>query len=198
MTSVSSLAHQHGALMIWDVAHSAGAVPLDLHNSGADMAVGCTYKYLNGGPGAPAFAWVHNTHLPSFQQPLTGWWGHTSPFQMSPDFLPARGIGRVLCGTQPIISMGLIECGLDIFARTDMQAIRSKSLALSDLFIQLIEQECAGLDLHLITPLEHAHRGSHLSYEHPHAYSVMQALIERKVIGDYRDPGVIRFGLTPL
>ncbi len=198
MAHITELAHQHGALIIWDVAHSVGAVPLDLHQSNADMAVGCTYKYLNGGPGAPAFIWVHNMHLPQFQQPLTGWWGHTAPFQMSPDFIPTMGIARALVGTQAIVSMGLIECGLDIFARTDMQAIRQKSLALSDLMIELVEQECAGENLTLITPREHALRGSHVSFEHPHAYAVMQALIERNVIGDYRAPDAMRFGLTPL
>lgn len=198
MQAITELAHQHGALMIWDLAHSAGAVPLDLHQCGADMAVGCTYKYLNGGPGAPAFIWVHNTLLPHFQQPLTGWWGHTSPFEMSPEFTPTMGIGRALCGTQGIISMALVECGLDVFARTDMRAIRSKSLALTDLFIELVEQECANHPLQLITPREHARRGSQVSYQHPHAFGVMQALIERGVIGDYREPEIMRFGFTPL
>lgn len=198
MQAITAHAHQQGALVIWDLAHSAGAVPLDLHGCKVDFAVGCTYKYLNGGPGAPAFIWVAPRHQEQFRHPLSGWWGHGQPFQMLPEFNPTKGIRRALCGTQPILSLTMVECGLEVFARTDMQAIRTKSLALTDLFIQLVEQECAKHGLELVTPREHARRGSQVSLLHKQAYPVMQALIARGVIGDYRDPGIMRFGFTPL
>ncbi|GIZ53583.1 kynureninase [Noviherbaspirillum aridicola] len=198
MEAMSALAHERGALAVWDLAHSAGAVPLALEASGADYAVGCTYKYLNGGPGAPAFLWVAPRHLAGFRQPLSGWWAHASPFVMQPEFSPAPDIRRALCGTQPIASLAMVECGLDIFLRTDMQRIRAKSLALTDLFIRLVEQRCAHHPLELVTPRDHGQRGSQVSFAHPHGYAVMQALIGRGVIGDYREPGIMRFGFTPL
>ncbi len=198
MRATSALAHAAGALIIWDLAHSAGAVPVDLHADGADLAVGCTYKYLNGGPGAPAFIWVPAKHQARFQQPLSGWWGHAAPFAMAPDFAPANGIARALCGTQPVVSLAMVECGLDVFELTSMDAIRAKSLALTDLFITLVEQRCAAHPLGLVTPREHARRGSHVSFTHPHGYAVMAALIARGVIGDYREPAIMRFGFTPL
>lgn len=198
MRALTAHAHARGALALWDLAHSAGAVNVDLNGVDADYAVGCTYKYLNGGPGSPGFVWVPKRHQNAFSQPLSGWWGHKKPFEMNPDYRPDDGIGRFLCGTQPIVSMALVECGLDVFLKTDMDAVRRKSLALTDLFIELVETRCAGLDLTLVTPREHAQRGSHVSFEHPHGYEVMQALIARGVIGDYREPRVLRFGFTPL
>ncbi len=198
MRATSALAHAAGALIIWDLAHSAGAVPVDLHADGADLAVGCTYKYLNGGPGAPAFIWVPERHQAQFQQPLSGWWGHAAPFAMAPAFAPADGIARALCGTQPIVSLAMVECGLDIYDQTSMTALRAKSLALTDLFIELVEQRCAAHPLGLVTPREHARRGSQVSFTHPHGYAVMAALIARGVIGDYREPAIMRFGFTPL
>jgi kynureninase len=198
MAKLTAHAHAHGALIVWDLAHSAGAVPVDLHRDGADFAVGCTYKYLNGGPGAPAFVWVAPRHQDRFRHPLSGWWGHASPFAMQPAFAPTGGIRRALCGTQPIVSLALVECGLDIFAQTDMAAVRAKSLALSDLFIKLVEERCSSHPLTLVTPRSHALRGSQVSFAHPHGYPVMQALIARGVIGDYREPEIMRFGFTPL
>ena len=198
MAALSAHAHAMGALIVWDLAHSAGAVPVDLHAAGADLAVGCTYKYLNGGPGAPAFIWVPAHHQAAFSQPLSGWWGHTNPFAMAPQFEPCAGIGRALCGTQPIVSLTLVECGLEIFEQAGMEAIRAKSLALTDLFIALVEARCAAHPLTLETPREHARRGSQVSFTHPHGYAVMQALIARGVIGDYREPAIMRFGFTPL
>lgn len=198
MRAASALAHAAGALVVWDLAHSAGAVPLDLHADGADFAVGCTYKYLNGGPGAPAFIWVPRKHQARFTQPLSGWWGHAAPFAMAPEFAPADGIGRALCGTQPVVSLAMVECGLEVFERTSMAAIRAKSLALTDLFIALVEQRCGAHPLALVTPRAHARRGSHVSFTHPHGYAVMAALIARGVIGDYREPAIMRFGFTPL
>lgn len=198
MAGLTRLAHDAGALVVWDLAHSAGAVPVDLAGAGADFAVGCTYKYLNGGPGAPAFIWVPQKHQAQFDHPLSGWWGHAAPFAMAPAFAPVAGIGRALCGTQPIVSLALVECGLEIFEATDMAAIRAKSLALTDLFIDLVESRCAGHPLGLVTPREHARRGSQVSLTHPHGYAVMAALIARGVIGDYREPEIMRFGFTPL
>ncbi|RJG15072.1 kynureninase [Massilia cavernae] len=198
MAALTAHAHAQGAVTVWDLAHSAGAVPVDLHAAEADFAVGCTYKYLNGGPGAPAFIWVPERHQAAFTQPLSGWWGHAAPFAMAPDFAPCSGIGRALCGTQPMVSLALVECGLEVFAETTMEAIRAKSLALTDLFIDLVEQRCASHPLGLVTPREHASRGSQVSFTHPHGYAVMQALIARGVIGDYREPAIMRFGFTPL
>ena len=221
MAALTRAAHAAGALVVWDLAHSAGAVPVDLTGAGADFAVGCGYKYLNGGPGAPAFVWVHPRHaqrtdLP-FLQPLSGWWGHAAPFAFTPDYQPAPGIDRYLCGTQPIVSLSLLECGLDAFKAAEplggMAALRAKSLALTDLFIALVEQRCQGFGLGLATPRDHARRGSQVCLTREHgadnalgsgAFAIMQALIARGVIGDYRagDGGahkdILRFGFTPL
>jgi len=214
MTAVTAAAHAAGALTVWDLAHSAGAVPMNLTGAGADFSVGCSYKYLNGGPGAPAFVWVNPRHADRFWQPLTGWWGHAAPFEFTPDYQPAPGIARYLCGTQPIVSLSLLECGLDGFQAAEalggMAALRAKSLALTDLFIALVEERCPGFGLGLATPREHAQRGSQVCLTREHAvggsgaFAIVQALIARGVIGDYRagDGGVykdiLRFGLTPL
>jgi kynureninase len=198
MAALTEHAHGKGALIIWDLAHSAGALPVDLNGAKADFAVGCTYKYLNGGPGSPAFAWVATRHHAQFRQPLSGWWSHAAPFAMQPHFEPTTGIRQALCGTQAVVSLALVECGLDVFGLTNMDAIRAKSLALTDLFIALVETKCAAHPLTLVTPREHAKRGSQVSIAHPHGYAVMQALIARGVIGDYREPEIMRFGFTPL
>ena len=212
MTQLTAAAHAAGALTVWDLAHSAGAVPVALNESNADFAIGCGYKYLNGGPGAPAFAWVHTRHAGQFQQPLSGWWGHAAPFEFTPHYRPAPGIGRYLCGTQPIISLAALECGLDSVLAAEgqggMAVLRSKSLALTDAFIALVEERCPGR-FQLITPREHARRGSQVclamaQQETPtQAYAIVQALIARGVIGDFRAgdsqmPDILRFGFTPL
>jgi kynureninase len=217
MPAVTAAAHAAGALMVWDLAHSAGAVPVELKTSNADFSIGCGYKYLNGGPGAPAFVWVHPKHADRFWQPLAGWWGHAAPFAFTPDYQPAPGITRYLCGTQPIVSMSLLGCGLDGFEAAEklggMSALRAKSLALTDLFIQLVEERCHGYGLGLATPREHAQRGSQVCLTREHAaggalgsgaFAIVQALIARGVIGDFRagDGGIhkdiLRFGFTPL
>ena len=198
MQALTALSHECGALTIWDLAHSAGAVPVDLHGAGADYAIGCTYKYLNGGPGSQAFVWVALALCDLVNQPLSGWFGHTRQFAMETAYAPSSGIARYLCGTQPITSLAMVECGLDIFDQTDMASLRRKSLALTDLFIALVEKRCATHGLTLVTPREHAQRGSHVSFEHPEGYAVVQALIARGVIGDYREPRIMRFGFTPL
>jgi kynureninase len=198
MASLTALTHKAGALAVWDLAHSAGAVEVDLNGANADYAVGCTYKYLNGGPGSPGFVWVPQRHQDAFNQPLSGWWSHKKPFAMEWKYDADPGIARFLCGTQGIISMALIECGLDVFGRTSMAAVRAKSLSLTASFIDLVESRCAGMGLTLVTPRAAAERGSHVSFEHAHGYEVMQALIARGVIGDYREPKILRFGFTPL
>jgi kynureninase len=198
MQALTTLSHECGALSLWDLAHSAGAVPIDLHRAGADYAIGCTYKYLNGGPGSQAFVWVNPALVDVVRQPLSGWFGHTRQFAMESSYAPSAGIARYLCGTQPITSLAMVECGLEIFEQTDMASLRSKSLALTDLFIECVEARCAAHGLFLITPREHAKRGSHVSFEHPEGYAVIQALIARGVIGDYREPRIMRFGFTPL
>jgi len=208
MAALTSAAHRSGALTVWDLAHSAGAVPVDLHAADADFAIGCGYKYLNGGPGAPAFVWVHPRHADRFEQPLSGWWGHAAPFEFTPHYRPAQGISRYLCGTQPILSMTALECGLDAVLAAQplggIAALRRKSLALTDLFIRLIEERCAGHGLGLATPREHERRGSQVCLTRAEgAYAIVQALIARGVIGDFRagdgaQPDILRFGFTPL
>lgn len=212
MKAITAAAHAAGALTVWDLAHSAGAVPVALNESDADFAIGCGYKYLNGGPGAPAFAWVHTRHAGQFMQPLSGWWGHAAPFEFTPNYRPAPGIARYLCGTQPIISLAALECGLDTVLAAEpqggMAALRTKSLALTDAFIALVEERLPG-QFQLITPREHARRGSQVclalaNQQTPtQAYAIVQALIARGVIGDYRAgdaqmPDILRFGFTPL
>jgi kynureninase len=214
MHALTAAAHAAGAMVVWDLAHSAGAVPVDLRGAGADFAVGCGYKYLNGGPGAPAFVWVNPKHAERFWQPLAGWWGHATPFEFTPDYRPAPGITRYLCGTQPIVSMSLLECGLQGFEAAQplggMAALRAKSLALTDLFVTLVEQRCGGYGLGLATPREHAQRGSQVCLTREYtadgsgAFAIVQALIARGVIGDFRagdgakHKDILRFGFTPL
>ncbi|WPR64972.1 kynureninase [Glutamicibacter protophormiae] len=198
MKEITAAAHQAGALVVWDLAHAAGAVPVDLNGADADYAVGCTYKYLNGGPGSPAFIWVNARHHDRFWQPLSGWWSHNAPFQMAEHYTPANDVRRFMCGTQPVTSLAMIEVGLDIALEADMDAVRAASLELADLFIELVETRCADHGLELVTPREHAQRGSHVSFRHEHGYEIMAALIARGVIGDYREPEVLRFGITPL
>jgi kynureninase len=213
MAEVTRAAHDAGALVIWDLAHSAGAVPVDIHGGGrageaADFAVGCGYKYLNGGPGAPAFVWVHPAHTAwmderEWRQPLSGWLGHAAPFAFTTDYRPAAGIRRFVCGTPPVVALAALECGVDTVLAADahggVRAIREKSLALSDLFIELVESRCRGQDLTLVTPRAPADRGSQVAFAHDTAgYEMMQALIARGVIGDFRAPDILRFGFTPL
>lgn len=198
MDRVTELTHQHGALIVWDLCHSVAAVPLDVAGAGADFAVGCTYKYLNGGPGSPAFLWVSERHAARAKQPLSGWWGHAKPFAMTERYEPAAGAERFLCGTQAILALATAEVGVDLALRVDPALLRAKSLALTDLFIRLAETRLSEFPLTLITPRVHAERGSHVSFRHPEGFAVMQALIAAGVIGDYREPEVLRFGVTPL
>ena len=209
--AVTAAAHAQGILCVWDLAHSAGAVPVDLTQAKADFAVGCGYKYLNGGPGAPAFVWVNPKHAGrDVWQPLAGWWGHSAPFAFTPDYQPAAGINRYLCGTQPILNMTALDCGLDTVLAAEplggVAALRKKSLALTDLFIALVEERCADFGLDLATPRQHAQRGSQVCLTRSDgAYAIVQALIARGVIGDFRAGSgdgkhldILRFGFTPL
>jgi kynureninase len=209
MKEMTAAAHGVGALSVWDLAHSAGAVPVDLNGASADFAVGCGYKYLNGGPGAPAFVWVNPKHTNRFWQPLTGWWGHAAPFEFTPDYQPAAGITRYQCGTQPILSLTALDSGLDAFLEVEklggMTALRHKSLALTSLFMQLVKTQLAGHGFGIATPEQEELRGSQVSLTRTEgAYAIVQALIARGVIGDFRagdgkqDPDILRFGLTPL
>ena len=203
MAALTQAAHAAGALAVWDLAHSAGAVPVDLHGARADFAVGCGYKYLNGGPGAPAFVWVHPRLAARAHQPLAGWIGHAAPFEFTPDYRPAPGITRFQCGTPPIVSLAALECGVDTVLAAEplggMHALREKSLALTRLFAGLVEARCAGHGLSLRSPREDALRGSQVCLARSEgAYAIVQALIARGVIGDFRAPDVLRFGFTPL
>lgn len=201
MAALTAAAHRAGALTVWDLAHSAGAVPLDLTGAGADFAIGCGYKYLNGGPGAPAFVWAHPRHADRFWQPLSGWMGHAAPFEFTPDYQPAPGIARYLCGTPALLSMAALECGVDTVLAAEplggMTALRAKSLALTRAFAQVVQARCP--ELTLASPADDALRGSQVCFAHPSmGYPVMQALIARGVIGDFRAPDILRFGFTPL
>jgi kynureninase len=201
MTALTRAAHAAGALTVWDLAHSAGAVPVDLLRSDADFAIGCGYKYLNGGPGAPAFVWAHPRHVDRFWQPLAGWIGHAAPFEFTTGYRPAAGIARYLCGTPAVLSLAALECGVDTVLAAEplggMAALRAKSLALTRLFAAQVQATCPGLSL--ASPADDALRGSQVCFAHPEiGYPVMQALIARGVIGDFRAPDILRFGFTPL
>ncbi|MFL6845179.1 MAG: kynureninase [Allosphingosinicella sp.] len=196
MAAMTARAKAAGALTLWDLSHSAGAVPLDLNRDGAELAVGCGYKYLNGGPGAPAFLYVAEALQERLLSPLRGWMGHSDPFAFSGDYRPAPGIDRFLAGTPPMLSLAALESGVESFEGVDMDALWSKSIALFDLFAELVEAQCP--DLACISPREPEARGSHISFRHPHAFEICQALIADGVIGDFRAPDVVRFGLTPL
>ena len=198
MAAVGTLAHEKGALVIWDLAHSAGAVEVDLTAAQADFAIGCTYKYLNGGPGSPGFVVVPARWQAAFHQPLSGWWGHAAPFEFTPDYRPAPGIERALCGTQPIVSLALAEAGLDLMREAGMARVREKSILLTQAFIDLVEARCAGSGLALASPRDASRRGSQASFRHDNGYAIVRALIARGVIGDYREPGILRFGFAPL
>lgn len=198
MKAVTKRAHDKGALTIWDLAHSVGATPVQLAACDADFALGCTYKYLNGGPGAPAFLYVKPELQDMVQPPLSGWWGHAAPFAFDLDYRPAPGIIRNQCGTQPILSLAALDAALDVWDDVDMGVLREKSLALCKTFIDLVEQRLAAHGVMVEGPRDMNQRGSHVSIHHPQGYAVMQALIAANVVGDFRAPDMMRFGFTPL
>jgi kynureninase len=198
MRAITQKAHQAGAVMIWDLAHSAGAVPLDLAGADADFAVGCTYKYLNGGPGSAAFIYVKPSLQNVVQPALVGWWGHARPFAFETDFEPGEGMVRQQCGTQAMISMVALDAAMDAWADVNMTQLQVKSQKLCSMFIEQVEATCSRYGLKLAGPRDMENRGSHVSFHCPQGYAVMQALIAAGVVGDFRAPDIIRFGFTPL
>lgn len=198
MAAITARAHAAGALVLWDLSHSAGAIAVDLNGCRADLAVGCGYKYLNGGPGAPAFLFVAERWQARLTSPLWGWMGHGAPFAFDDAYRPAPGIGRFLCGTPPMLGLLALEVGVDLALEADLSALGAKSAALWDLMASEVAERCAGHGCELMTTADARARGSHISFAHPNGYAIMQALIARGVIGDFRDPDVMRFGLTPL
>jgi len=196
MADLTRMAHAAGALTVWDLAHSAGAIPVDLAGAKADFAIGCGYKYLNGGPGAPAFLYVAPAHQDKVMSPLTGWMGHEAPFAFDLDYRPVGGVGRMAVGTPAVLSLSSLYAALDVFDDVDMADIRRKSVSLSELFIAEVEEKCP--QLQLASPRDPEARGSQVSFRFSEGYAVMQALIARGVIGDFRAPDVMRFGFTPL
>jgi len=198
MAEITRRAHACGALTIWDLSHSAGAVNVDLRAAAADMAVGCGYKYLNGGPGAPAFLYVAERLQAILRSPITGWFGHAAPFDFDDGFCPAGDISRFLSGTPPVLGLMALETGIDLMLEAPRELLFQKSQALCSLFIELIDSMCAGQELELVTTREASGRGSHVSLRHRHGYPIVQALIARGIIGDFRAPDILRFGIAPL
>ena len=198
VAALTAKAHAVGALTIWDLSHSAGAIRVDLNAAGADFAVGCGYKYLNGGPGAPAFLFAARRHHAAMRSPLTGWLGHAAPFGFEDGYRPAPGVSRFICGTPGVLGMSALEASIDLLGGLDIADIERKGRQLGQLFIALVERRCAGLGLTLASPRDPAERGCHVAFRHPHGYSIMRALIERGVIGDFREPDALRFGFAPL
>ena len=198
MEAFTAKAHAAGALVVWDLSHSTGAVPLDLDGAGADFAIGCGYKYLNGGPGAPAFIYAAKRHHAAIEPILSGWFGHRAPFAFTDEYEAAGGIEKFLAGTPPILGLAALECGVDLMLEADMADIRAKSLSLSRLFMERMEPLADRHGFELVSPRKDEERGSQVSYRHEHAYPICQAMIARGVIGDFRAPDIWRCGFTPL
>ena len=198
MAQITAQAHAAGAFAIWDLSHSAGAMPVDVNGCGVDFAVGCGYKYLNGGPGAPAYVFVAERHLDDVRQPIQGWHGHAAPFGFEQHYRPHPGIDRMLAGTAPQLALIALEQALEVFDGLDMHALRRKSVSLCELFIEIAERELAGHGFALASPRDSARRGSQVSLAHRDGYPIMQALIARGVVGDFRAPDLLRFGFAPL
>ncbi len=195
MAALTKAAHDAGALVLWDLSHSGGAVPVDLNGCNADFAVGCGYKYLNGGPGAPAYAYIASRHHERFRQPITGWMGHKAPFAFSDSYEPADGVDRMLAGTPPILAMAALECGVDLIAEIGIAPLVAKSRRMSNFFAEAMREHCP--QMKPVSPPDAEQRGSQLSYQHEEAYAICQALIARGIIGDFRAPDVLRFGFAP-
>lgn len=198
VAAVTARIHAAGAVVVWDLCHSGGVMEVGLEDAGADLAVGCTYKYLNGGPGSPAFVYCAKRHQQAVRQPLSGWWGHERPFDFARSFAPDPGIRCFLCGTQPILSLRGLEAGLALAAEADLAAVRAKSVALTERFIALVEARCTGHGIGVFSPREAELRGSQVALTHPEGYAIVQALITRGVVGDFRMPDILRFGFAPL
>jgi kynureninase len=195
MAALTNAAHEAGALVLWDLSHTGGAMPVDLNAVGADFAVGCGYKYLCGGPGAPAYAFVAGRHHETLSQPLSGWMGHARPFEFDDAYIPAPGVDRLLCGTPQVLSMSALEVGVDLIAEIGVDRLYAKSQALSEFFLECLSERDIALEL--VSPSDSGRRGSQLSFRHENAYAICQALIARGVIGDFRDPDILRLGFAP-
>ena len=195
MAALTNAAHEAGALVLWDLSHTGGAMPVDLNAVGADFAVGCGYKYLCGGPGAPAYAFVAERHHETLSQPLSGWMGHARPFAFDDAYIPAPGVDRLLCGTPQVLSMSALEVGVDLIAEIGVDRLYAKSQALSEFFLECLSERDIALEL--VSPSDSVRRGSQLSFRHENAYAICQALIARGVIGDFRDPDILRLGFAP-
>jgi kynureninase len=198
MKRLTDAAHAAGALAVWDLSHSAGILPVELNASGADFAIGCGYKYLNGGPGAPSHTWVAPHHVDLVEQPLAGWLGHKDPFAFTPEYVPAPGIRRFITGTQQVVSLAALDEAMKIWEGISIQQVREKSILQTSHFIEQVEARCEGLGLTLVSPRDPGLRGGQVSFTHEHGYAVMQALIARGIIGDFRAPNLLRFGFSPL
>lgn len=198
MEATTRLAHGRGAAMVWDLSHSAGAIPVELNRAHADFAVGCGYKFLNGGPGAPGYLYVARRHQGAALPALSGWFGHTRPFDFEDDYSAAHGITKFLVGTPPILGLAALEVGVELLLEGDMSEIRAKSVSLGRLFAARMAQLCEQFGFVLVSPAQPELRGSQISYRHPQGYEIMQALKARGIIGDFRAPDILRFGLTPL
>ncbi|RJL34618.1 kynureninase [Bailinhaonella thermotolerans] len=196
MAETTRLVQDAGAIMIWDLCHSAGALPVELNACGVDFAVGCTYKYLNGGPGSPAFVFAASRHLAEARQPLSGWHGHAAPFAFEPSYRPAEGATRFLVGTPPVLSYGGLMASLDLWEKADIADVRAKSVSLTSLFIRLVEERCP--ELELVSPRDPERRGSQVAFRHAEGYAIVRAAIDRGVVGDFRAPDILRFGFAPL
>jgi len=200
VNAITAAAHEAGALMQWDLCHSAGAVPIDLTAADADFAVGCTYKYLNGGPGSPAYTWINPRLQGQVRNPISGWIGHAAPFAMARDFEAAPGMRGWATGTPPVLALAALDAALEAFDGVGVDELRARSLELTDAFIAQLDERLP--ELEIVTPREHDRRGSQVSFRHPQAYGIVQALIARGVIGDFRDDGpnsgIARFGFAPL
>lgn len=198
LEAITSVVHDRGALVLWDLAHSAGAFPVELDAAGADMAVGCGYKFLGGGPGAPAFVYLAERHHGAAQQPIAGWMGHARPFDFDPAYAPAPGIDRFLAGTPPILACRALEGALDVFDEVDLRAVREKSVALAEALVALVAESAVADQLELVSPVDPARRGSQVAFRHAEAWPLTQALIAEGVVGDFRAPDLLRLGITPL
>jgi kynureninase len=198
MKEITQKAHQKGIMVIWDLSHSAGSIPINLNDCLVDFAVGCGYKFLNGGPGAPAFLFAAKRHHHNIEPILSGWFGHIDPFAFSEKYAPAKDVTRLMCGTPPLLGLIALECGVDILLRADINLLREKAKKLGSIFIDLIEEKCKNLEFLLASPRDDAKRGGHVSLSHPHGFALSRALVERGVVCDFRMPDIVRFGITPL
>jgi len=197
LRGITAKVHDAGALMLWDFAHSAGAVPLDVTGADVDFAAGCGYKYLNGGPGSPAFVYVRKSWQGRLENPLPGWLGHARPFDFELDYVPAQGMQAFVTSSPSIVALAALDGALDVWDRASMDEVRAKSLRLTDLFIELVEARLPDV-FEVVTPRDHARRGSQVALRHPESYGIIQSLLQRGVVGDFRDPDIARFGFTPL